>query len=87
MVPGYLPVNAETQLKIPIPADDFVIGFEDKGDAERVMDALGKRLDHFGLTLHPDKTRLLPLAEPSASSKMPTGQGDSFQPLHEVSRR
>jgi len=45
-------------------ADDFVIGFEYKDDAQRVMDALGKRLGHFGLTLHPDKTRLLPFRHP-----------------------
>lgn len=45
-------------------ADDFVIGFEYKDDAKRVMDALGDRLGHFGLTLHPDKTRLLPFRRP-----------------------
>jgi group II intron reverse transcriptase/maturase len=45
-------------------ADDFVIGFEYKDDAKRVMDALGERLGHFGLTLHPDKTRLLPFRRP-----------------------
>ncbi len=45
-------------------ADDFVIGFEYKDDAQRVMDALGRRLGHFGLTLHPDKTRLLPFRRP-----------------------
>jgi group II intron reverse transcriptase/maturase len=44
--------------------DDFVIGFETKDDAKRVMDALGERLGHFGLTLHPDKTRLLPFRRP-----------------------
>jgi len=45
-------------------ADDFVIGFEYKDDAKRVMAALGDRLGHFGLTLHPDKTRLLPFRRP-----------------------
>lgn len=45
-------------------ADDFVIGFERKDDAQRVLDALGERLGHFGLTLHPDKTRLLPYRRP-----------------------
>jgi group II intron reverse transcriptase/maturase len=45
-------------------ADDFVIGFEYQKDAKRVMDALGERLGHFGLTLHPDKTRLLPFRRP-----------------------
>jgi hypothetical protein len=50
-------------------ADDFVIGFEYKDDAQRVMDALGQRLGHFGLTLHPDKTRLLPFRRPSKGQK------------------
>jgi len=45
-------------------ADDFVIGFEYKEDAKRVMDALSERMEHFGLTLHPDKTRLLPFRRP-----------------------
>jgi len=48
-------------------ADDFVITFERQDDAERVMDVLGKRMDRFGLTLHPDKTRLLPFRRPPAS--------------------
>ena len=45
-------------------ADDFVIGFEFQDDAQRVMDALGPRLGHFGLTLHPDKTRLFSFRRP-----------------------
>ena len=45
-------------------ADDFVIGFEFKDDAKRVMDALEERLEHFRLTLHPDRTRLLPFRRP-----------------------
>ena len=45
-------------------ADDAVIAFERQDDAERVMAVLGKRLGRFGLTLHPDKTRLLPYRRP-----------------------
>jgi group II intron reverse transcriptase/maturase len=45
-------------------ADDFVMGFERKGDAERVMAVLTKRMGRYGLTLHPDKTRLLPFSRP-----------------------
>jgi RNA-directed DNA polymerase len=47
-------------------ADDFIIGFEQEQDARRVMAVLGKRLGRFGLTLHPDKTRLLPFRRPPA---------------------
>jgi RNA-directed DNA polymerase len=40
-------------------ADDFVMTFKNHHDAKRVMEVLGKRLDRFGLTLHPDKTRFI----------------------------
>jgi len=39
--------------------DDFVMLFAHKVDAERVLAVLGKRLDKFGLQLHPEKTRLV----------------------------
>ena len=45
-------------------ADDFVIGFEQREDAERVMAVLGKRMQRYGLSLHPDKTRLVPFQHP-----------------------
>lgn len=40
-------------------ADDFVMVFSDEQDAHRVQEVLAKRFARFGLTLHPDKTRLL----------------------------
>jgi hypothetical protein len=46
-------------------ADDFIIGFEHREDAERVMAVLGKRMQRYGLSLHPDKTRLLPFGRPA----------------------
>jgi RNA-directed DNA polymerase len=39
--------------------DDFVMVFAHKEDAQRVLTVLGKRLEKFGLQLHPDKTRLV----------------------------
>ena len=45
--------------------DDFVMCFELQSDAERVMTVLGKRMGRYGLTLHPEKTRLLPFGRPS----------------------
>jgi group II intron reverse transcriptase/maturase len=50
-------------------ADDFIIGFEQEEDARRVMGLLGERLGCFGLTLHPDKTRLLPFRRPPSRQK------------------
>jgi len=40
-------------------ADDIVLGFQRKTDAERMYKELSERLGKFGLELHPDKTRLL----------------------------
>ena len=45
-------------------ADDFVIALERGDDAQRVMEVLGRRFARYGLTLHPDKTRLVPFAKP-----------------------
>jgi group II intron reverse transcriptase/maturase len=42
-------------------ADDFILGFTDKSDAERVMSVLPKRFAKYGLTLHPEKTKLIDL--------------------------
>jgi group II intron reverse transcriptase/maturase len=50
-------------------ADDFVIALEKLSDAERVMTVLSKRMGRFGLTLHPDKTRLLPFGRPTSTSR------------------
>ena len=38
-------------------ADDFVIALEDRHSGKRLLDALGKRLGRYGLTLHEAKTR------------------------------
>jgi RNA-directed DNA polymerase len=53
--------------------DDFIIGFEREDDARRVLAVLEKRLGRFGLTLHPDKTRLLPFWRPPMAQQR--GQG------------
>lgn len=45
-------------------ADDFVMVFSDHADALRVMEVLPKRLGKYGLTMHPDKTRLVPFRRP-----------------------
>lgn len=42
-------------------ADDFLLLFDCKDDAIRVMNVLPKRLGKFGLTLHPEKTKLIDL--------------------------
>ena len=54
-------------------ADDFAIAFEEPGDAERVMDVLPRRMERFGLTLHPEKTRIVPFRRPPRSQKRGKG--------------
>ena len=49
-------------------ADDFVMGFACEEDARRVLDVLPKRFGKYGLTLHPDKTRLVPFQRPPRRS-------------------
>ncbi|MGH9893094.1 MAG: group II intron reverse transcriptase/maturase, partial [bacterium] len=50
-------------------ADDFVMGFTHEADAHRVQEVLPKRFGKFGLTLHPDKTRLIPFHRPQPRSR------------------
>ena len=45
-------------------ADDFVIVCAREDDARRVLDVLPKRFGKYGLTLHPEKTRLVPFTRP-----------------------
>ena len=53
-------------------ADDFVIGFACAEDARRVLDVLPKRLAKYGLTIHPDKTRLVAFRPPSRPDRQDT---------------
>ncbi len=53
-------------------ADDFVMGFTCEVDARRVLDVLPQRFGKYGLTIHPDKTRLVPFPRPSSRS-VPAG--------------
>src|SRR5205085_11425479 len=50
-------------------ADDFVMGFACAEDARRVLEVLPKRFGKFGLTLHPQKTRLVPFQKPSSGNQ------------------
>src|SRR6201987_5307769 len=50
-------------------ADDFVIGFRNHRDAQRVMEVLPNRFGKYGLTVHPTKTKLVPFCPPSSTTK------------------
>jgi group II intron reverse transcriptase/maturase len=53
-------------------ADDAVLGFSHEEDARRVLAVLPKRFSRYGLTLHPEKTRLVDFRKPRR-----TGLNDS----------
>jgi RNA-directed DNA polymerase len=55
-------------------ADDFVMGFASEADARRVLAVLPKRFGNYGLTIHPDKTRLVPFVRPTSPSSLPGHQ-------------
>lgn len=48
-------------------ADDFILCFGREDDARRVMEVLPKRMAKYGLTLQPDKTRLVRFERPKGS--------------------
>ncbi len=56
-------------------ADDFVIGFQHQHEAEHYLEKLRVRLKKFGLTLHPDKTRLIEFGRFAAERRKRKGQG------------
>ena len=56
-------------------ADDFVVGFQHRAEAERFWKDLEDRLGKFGLTLHPDKTRLIEFGRFAADRRRQRGQG------------
>jgi len=51
----------------------LVIGFSDEQDARRVMDVLPKRFGKYGLTIHPEKTRLVRFIRPARTGVPPRG--------------
>jgi group II intron reverse transcriptase/maturase len=56
-------------------ADDFVICFGREDDARRVLAVLPKRFGKYGLTLHPDKTRLVRFDRPPHRGEPPGDDG------------
>jgi len=60
-------------------ADDFVMGFACEADARRVLAVLPKRFGKYGLTIHPDKTRLVPFGRP-ADRPAPAGSRGVLSP-------
>jgi group II intron reverse transcriptase/maturase len=56
-------------------ADDLVVGFERRAEAERFLNEFRERLAKFGLELHPEKTRLIQFGRFAAQDRKRRGQG------------
>src|SRR5258708_3030949 len=56
-------------------ADDTIVGFQHRQDAERFLSDLKERLAKFVLSLHPEKTRLLEFGRYAAERRAERGQG------------
>lgn len=67
--------NARGDVIVVRYADDFIVGFEHREDAERFLRDLTQRLGRFRLELHPDKTRLIEFGRFAAERRQRRGQG------------
>jgi hypothetical protein len=56
-------------------ADDFIVGFEHLGDAERFLAELRERFAKFNLELHPEKTRLIEFGRFAGPDRAARGLG------------
>jgi len=56
-------------------ADDFVCGFEREADAKAFLADLKARMETYGLSLHPDKTRLIEFGRYAAENRASRGLG------------
>ena len=60
-------------------ADDYVVGFEHREDAERFLAELRDRFAQFGLELHPEKTRLIEFGRFAAENRARRGDSASLR--------
>src|SRR5271166_5334446 len=56
-------------------ADDSIVGFEHRHEAEQFLADLKARLARFGLNLHPDKTRLIEFGRNAIANRRARGLG------------
>jgi RNA-directed DNA polymerase len=56
-------------------ADDLVVGFEQRKDAERFLREFQERLAQFALQLHPEKTRLIEFGRYAQANRQRRGEG------------
>ena len=57
-------------------ADDLVVGFQHREEAERFLEQFRERLAKFGLELHPEKTRLIEFGRRARKERLARGEGE-----------
>ncbi|MEF9403796.1 group II intron reverse transcriptase/maturase (plasmid) [Ralstonia solanacearum] len=67
--------HAEGNVVIVRYADDVVVGFDKQHDAKRFKRAMQQRLAQFGLSVHPEKTRLIQFGRFAAQNRAARGLG------------
>lgn len=55
-------------------ADDFIIGCQTEEDAKRIMQVIPKRFDRFGLTIHPEKSKMIAFGKPASNPEVSKGE-------------
>ena len=56
-------------------ADDLVVGFQHRAEAERFLEEFQERLAKFGLEFHPEKTRLIEFGRFAQANRKQRGEG------------
>ena len=56
-------------------ADDLVVGFQHRAEAERFLKEFRERLAQFGLEVHPEKTRLIEFGRFARVNRKQRGEG------------
>ena len=56
-------------------ADDLVVGFQHRAEAERFLREFRERLAKFGLEVHPEKTRLIEFGRLARANRKQRGEG------------
>jgi len=74
-VEGWRASGARGEVYIVRYADDFVMGFQYRSEAQRFQAELSKRLERFGLELHEGKTRLIEFGRFAIDNRKERGQG------------
>jgi RNA-directed DNA polymerase len=73
--------NAKGDVIVVRYADDLVVGFEHRAEAEQFLKEFGERLAKFGLEMHPEKTRLIEFGRKAWAKRQQRGTGglETFQ--------